>query len=156
MNTVRRLTKNISVLFLSDILSYIFAFFTLTYSARYLGVEGFGTLSLALAFAAVFTFFLDLGTDTFITREIARDYSLAEGYVANMIPLRIITSLVTLGLIFLISHIIHYNQDTIAIIMIIAVYTVFSTFSQLFFDIFSAYEKFEYTSVGFLLFNILL
>ena len=129
MNTIQIITKNVSLLFLSQIISYILAFFTLTFSARYLGVDGFGILSVALAFTGMFTVFLDLGTNFIVTRDVARDYSLAKEYTANIIFLRIILAIITFGFIFLLVNIIHYNQETILVIMIIALYLIFYSFS---------------------------
>jgi O-antigen/teichoic acid export membrane protein len=153
MNNIQRITKNISVLLISQIFTYILAFLTLTYTARYLGVEGFGILSIALAFTGIFTVFLDLGTNTLIVRDIARDNSLAKEYTANTMFLRILLSLITLGSIFLISNIMNYNQEIILIIMIMAVYMIFYSYSNIFFTVFQAFEKMEYNSIGFLLFD---
>jgi O-antigen/teichoic acid export membrane protein len=54
MNTVQRIAKNTAVLLLSQIASYILGFFFIMYTARYLGAEGFGILSFALAFTGIF------------------------------------------------------------------------------------------------------
>lgn len=156
MNTIQRITKNVSVLFISNILSYVLAFFTLIYSARYLGVEGFGTLSLALAFTGIFSVCMDLGLYSLTIREVARDKSLADDYVANITSIKIILGIITLMLIFIIVYIIGYNQQTTLVIYIIALYTLFITFSQLFYAVFQAYEKMEYQSFGGVLSSLLL
>ena len=156
MSTIKRITKNMSVLFFSQIFSYILGFLTLTYSARYLGVEGFGILSLALAFTGVFTVFLELGMDSLLIREVACNHDLAKDYAANAMLLRIILALITFGIIFLILQIINYNQETIIIILIMSVYMIFNSFSQFFYAIFQAFEKMEYQAVGLILTNIIL
>lgn len=156
MNSIQRISKNISVSLLSQIFSYIFAFFALTYSARYLGLEGFGILSVALAFTGIFTVFLDLGLNTLTVREIARYNSLAKEYTANSMFLRIFLAIITLGVIFVITKIINYNQETTIIIIIIAASMILYNFSNVFFSIFQALEKLEYISIGGLLYNIIL
>lgn len=156
MNSIQRITKNISVLFISQMFSYILGFFTLMYSARYLGVEGFGTLSLALAFTGIFAVFLDLGLNTLTIREVARNNNLAKDYIANTMLLRIILVLFTVGLIMVISSFFGYNRETIEIIFIITLYMIFNSFSQMFYSIFQAFEKMEYQSIGTILSNILL
>lgn len=156
MNTIKRITKNMSVLFFSQILSYILGFLTLTYSARYLGVEGFGILSLALAFTGIFTIFLEVGMDSLLIREIACNYNLAKDYTSNAMFLRIILALITFGTIFLILQILNYNQGTVVIILIMSVYMIFNSFSQFFYAIFQAFEKMEYQAVGLILTNIIL
>ena len=54
MNTVQRIAKNTMVLLVSDIISKALGFFYVMYTARYLGAEGFGVLSFALAFTRTF------------------------------------------------------------------------------------------------------
>ena len=43
------------------------------YTARYLGAEGFGILSFALAFTGIFGVFADLGLRQLTVRAVARD-----------------------------------------------------------------------------------
>ncbi len=61
MSTARTIAKNTAVLFTATIISYILTFFVNIYIARYLGAEGFGILSLAIALTGIFTIFTDLG-----------------------------------------------------------------------------------------------
>ena len=77
MNIVQRIAKNSLVLLASNIISKILGFFYLMYIARYLGAEGFGILSFALAFTGIFSVFSDLGLGPLTVREVARDKSLA-------------------------------------------------------------------------------
>ena len=93
----------------SQIASYILGLFFVMYTARYLGVEGFGInpfrksvyktfrksfikkasrkmlrISFALAFTGIFGVFSDLGLSTLTAREAARDKSLARKYFGNI------------------------------------------------------------------------
>lgn len=151
MNTIQRITKNVGVLFISQMVSYVLGFFTLMYSARYLGVEGYGTLSLALAFTGIFSVFMDLGLSTLTIREVARDKSLAKNYVANIMFVKLILVLITFTLIIIIVNLLKYDPETIQIIYLITFYTIFNAFSLLFYGIYQAYEKMEYQSIGTLL-----
>lgn len=156
MNTIQKIVKNVGVLFISQMLSYVFAFFTLIYTARYLGVEGFGILSSTLALTSIFSVFMDLGLSTLTIRDVARDESLINEYVGNIITIKIILSILTLSIIFLVINILKYNPQTIFVIYFIALYTVFTTFSLLFFAIFQANQKMEYQSLGTIISSILL
>lgn len=155
MNTIQRIIKNVGVLFISQMLSYVLGFFTLMYSARYLGVDGFGTLSIAIAFTGMFTVLMDLGLNTLTIREIARDKSIEKEYISNITLIKLLLSIITFILIFSIANIIGYNQETIYTIYLIALYTIFSTFSLLFYAIFQAHEKMEYRSLGVILSSFL-
>ena len=56
------------MLFVSQIITYIMGFFITMYSARYLGAEGFGIISLALAITGILVVFTDLGLGTLTVR----------------------------------------------------------------------------------------
>lgn len=49
MNTVQRIAKNMMVLITARILSMLFGFFYVMYTARYLGPANYGILAFALA-----------------------------------------------------------------------------------------------------------
>ena len=75
---MQRIAKNTGVLLASQVVSYAIGFFFVMYTARYLGAEGFGVLSFALAFTGIFGVFSDFGfKSTLVAREVARDESLA-------------------------------------------------------------------------------
>lgn len=156
MNTVRRIAKNTLVLLVAQIASYILGFFYVMYTARYLGVEGFGILSLALAFAGIFGIFTDLGLRILTVREVARDKSLAEKYLGNIVVMKIILSIITIGLIGITINLLGYPLQTIKVVYLISLSIVFSAFSGMFYSIFQAYEKMEYQSLGQILSSILM
>jgi O-antigen/teichoic acid export membrane protein len=81
MNTIQRIAKNTGVLLFSQIASYILGFFFVIYTTRYLGADGFGILSFALAFTGIIGVFSDLGLRQLTVREVARDKSLASKYL---------------------------------------------------------------------------
>jgi O-antigen/teichoic acid export membrane protein len=51
MNTVEKIARNASVLFLANVVTLLLGFISLSLTGRYLGAEFFGELSLAVAFA---------------------------------------------------------------------------------------------------------
>ena len=105
MSAVRTLAKNTTVLLVANIVTYLLGFFTTLYTARYLGVEGFGILSLALSLTGIFGVFTDLGLTTLTAREVSRDKSLANKYIANTFIIKILLALFTFGLIALVVYI---------------------------------------------------
>lgn len=99
---------------------------------------------------------MDLGLNTLTIREVARNKSLASEYVSNIILIKIILSVLTLGFISLIANIMGYNDQTRTVIYLLAFFTVFSAIYQVFYSIFQANEKMEYQSAGVILYSILL
>jgi O-antigen/teichoic acid export membrane protein len=148
MNAVNKIAKNASILLLSQVISYILAFFYTIYTARYLGAAGFGILSTALALGALLSIFTELGLSTLTTREVSREKSLANKYIGNTIVLKIALSTITLGLMFLIVHIEHYSHEIAIVIYFITISFVVGAFTNIFYSVFQAYEKMEYQSIG--------
>jgi O-antigen/teichoic acid export membrane protein len=156
MNTVQRLVKNTSVLMASQFIGYFLAFFYSIYSARYLGVENFGVLSAALAFAGIFTILTDLGLSTLTVREVARDRSLADKYLGNAVIVKILLSILTFVLIALIGIFSGYPSEKIYVFYFVTLSLIMNSFVGIFNAIFQAYEKMEYQSVGQIINNVLM
>jgi O-antigen/teichoic acid export membrane protein len=126
------------------------------YMARYLGAQGFGLLSYALAFASVFAIFGDLGLSTLMTREVAREKVLAQKYLGNIISVKLVLVILTFCLIVLAVNLMGYPGQTIKVIYLIALSIIFTTFTQTFNSIFQAFEKMEYQAIGSILSSILM
>jgi len=126
------------------------------YTARYLGAEGFGILSFALAFTGIFGIFTDVGLRNLTVREVARDKSLAEKYLGNIVVMKIILSIITIGLIGITINLLGYPLQTIRVVYLVSLSIVFSAFSGMFYSIFQAYEKMEYQSLGQILSSVLM
>lgn len=156
MINIKRIAKNTSVFFVSQIINYIICFFIIFYSARYLGVEGFGILSLALAFTGIFGIFATLGLTTLTTREVSRDKSQANHYIFNTLMIRAILSILTFLMVFLTVKLFGYSQIVQNIILIITISMLISSFCEIFNSIFQAYEKVEYQVYGTILNSLII
>jgi len=80
MNTVQRIAKNTAALFAAQFIASILGLVLTIFIARSLGDVIFGKYSFALAFTALFAVFSDLGYNTLLIREVAKDKSLANEY----------------------------------------------------------------------------
>jgi len=156
MNTVQRIAKNSLVLLVSNIISKILGFFYVMYIARYLGAEGFGILSFALAFTGIFSVFNNLGLGPLTVREVARDKSLAGKYLGNITVIKIFLVIITFGLIAITINLLGYPKQTIKVVYFLALFVILSSFSNIFNSIFQAYEKMEYQSIEQILSSILI
>ena len=118
------------------------------YVARYLGAEGFGTLSFALAFIAIFGVFTDIGLNQLMTREVARDKTLAPKYLGNIINLKVILAVFTFVLIAVTINLLSYPQQTKIVVYFTAGFLAANTFSVMYYSIFQAYERMEFITLG--------
>jgi O-antigen/teichoic acid export membrane protein len=156
MSGIRTIAKNTSVLFLSQIISYILVLFYTIYTARYLGASGFGLISFALALGAILSIFTELGLNTLIVREVSRDKKLANKYIGNTLVLKILLSIITLTLMFLVVSLLKYNPETATIVYYITISFVVGAFTNIFYSIFQAYEEMEYQSIGTIINSIIM
>ncbi|HDD43960.1 MAG TPA: flippase [Candidatus Desulfofervidus auxilii] len=156
MNTVQRIAKNTAVLLISRITSYVLNFLFFMYTARYLGTEGFGILSFALAFTGIFGIFIDFGLGQLTIREVARDKSLTSKYLVNISAMKVILAVIIFGLIALVINLLGYPEQTIKVVYLLSFSVIFNAFTQVFNSIFQGFEKMEYVSLGQILNSILM
>jgi O-antigen/teichoic acid export membrane protein len=148
MSNVQRIARNTTVLLASNVTSFVLGFFFIMYVARYLGAEGFGVLSFALAFTAIFGVFTDIGLQMLMIREIARDKALARKFMGNIAVLKILLTIVTFGLIALTINLLDYPEQTIKVVYLMALSVVFNAFSTMFYGVYRAYERMEFEALG--------
>jgi O-antigen/teichoic acid export membrane protein len=156
MISARVIAKNSIIYLLANLFYLVLTFFTVIYTARYLGASLYGTLSIALAFAGTFGVISDLGISTLTTREVAKDKLLTDKFVGNIIILRLILAFITVGMIFIIANLGNYSQETTITIYIASLSVIVAVFPGIFSSIFQAYEKMEYPSVNMILTGIIL
>jgi len=148
MSTVQRIARNTALLLLSNVASFVLGFFFTMYVARYLGAQGFGVLAFALAFTAIFGVLTDIGLQTLMIREIARDRTLVQKYLSNIAVLKVFLTIITFGLIALTANLLHYPAETIRVVYLIGLSVVFGAFSTMFYAVFRAHERMEFEALG--------
>ncbi|MBR0471553.1 MAG: flippase [Methanosphaera sp.] len=148
MSTVRTLVKNTSVLFLSQLVSYILAFFYTLYSARYLGTTNFGIISFATAISGLFAIFTDLGLSTLTIREVAKDKSKTGKYLGNHGTIKLILSLITMSTLIIFVNVGTFDVVTKNVVYLIGSSVIINAFGGVFTSLFRAYEQMEYQSIS--------
>lgn len=142
-----KIIKNISALALGELVTRILGLVLVIYLARYLGETGFGRYSFAFAFTSLFLVVTDLGMNTIIIRDIAREKTLAGRYVGNILVLRGFLSLISFFLIAVVINLMGYPGETRLAVYIVGIYTIMTSFSQLTRSVFRAFEKMEYEAL---------
>ncbi|MFX1487226.1 MAG: flippase [Promethearchaeota archaeon] len=148
MSTVQRIAKNTTLLLVSRLINVVLASFFIIYTARYLGAEGYGILSFALAFVTIFSILMDFGLSKLTVREVAKDRSLAGKYMGNTVIMKLILIAATFGLIAITINLLGYPEQTITLVYLIGLSVGLDSFSVIFYSIFEAYEKMENESLG--------
>jgi O-antigen/teichoic acid export membrane protein len=148
MSTAQRVVRNTAVLIASNISSFVLGFFFTMYVARHLGADGFGVLSFGLAFTAIFGMFADIGLQTLMIREIARDKALAAKYLGNVAVMKLLLVVLTFGLMALVINVLDYPPQTVNVVYLLGLATVLNAFSLMFYGVFFAYERMEFQALG--------
>ena len=156
MSTVRRVAKNTTLMLIAQVVSLVLGFFITIYTARYLGVENFGILSLALSITGIYIIFTDLGLNILVVREIARNKDVANKYISNIAVIKILLTILTFVMVVFTVNILGYNTTVKNVIYIITFSIMIGTFIGFLSAVFQANEKMIYVSIGNILTSIAL
>ena len=108
MADVKTLFKNVSWVTISQVIANLCAFFWTIAIARYLGVNDYGILSFAISFTVLLGMGTDIGMTTFATREISKEKSLTNKFINNVIPFKVVLSVLLFILTALILFLLGY------------------------------------------------
>jgi len=141
MNTIQRIAKNTAALFAAQFVTAILSLVLAIFIARSLGDVIFGKYSFALSFTALFAVFSDLGYNTLLIREVARDKAQASKYLNNVLCMRALISLVIFAIIVITINVMSYPADTKNVVYLFGIYTLVTSFAAVFKVTFRAFEK---------------
>lgn len=144
MDTTQKIIKNIFSLFAGNLVSAILTLILSIYIARFLGDVLFGRYSFVVTFVALFSYFLDLGYETLIIRDVAKDRSQASCYLNNIITMRTIISVLIFTIIFLLVSILDFPDSVKNLIYLFGFSQIITSLTNVFRVTFRAFEKMEY------------
>lgn len=148
MSKINEIFKNTSWLLISQIITSIFGFVWIVLLARYLGVSDFGIMNFAISFTSIMSIFIDLGINTYVTRDLSRSPELSQKYIGNAIPLKIFLSILSFIATLVILLIMDYNLLSIQVVLLFAIQTIFLSMGWLFNGVFQAFSKMKYQAIG--------
>jgi len=142
--TIRQtIFKNTFWIGLSSGISKILKLILIIYVARIFGATEYGKFTFALSFVSLFVVFFDLGLSNIVTREFSREQE-REKELFSILSLKVILSLGTIILIFLISFFITPDPTIRKVIWILAVFSAMGNFSEIIYAFLRARQKMEY------------
>ncbi|MDD1762192.1 MAG: oligosaccharide flippase family protein, partial [Methanothrix sp.] len=139
---------------ISNVVVLIMGLMYSMYTARYLGPERYGIISFALAFTSIFGVFTDLGLNALSVREVARNKTLAEKYLGNLLLIKSVLSAIALGVIAVAINVMGHENNAIQVVYLISFSIVIATFTGAFNSLFQAFERIEYVAIGGLLSSV--
>ncbi|WP_297980430.1 flippase [uncultured Methanobrevibacter sp.] len=148
MSEIKTLFKNISWVTSSQVIVNVCAFLWTILIARYLGVNDYGILSFAISFTVLLGMGTDIGMSTFATRELSQDKSKTQKYINNVIPFKIVLSIVLFFVTAILLYLLGYNKLVIEVTLLISLETIFICMIKFIGGVFQAYENQKYNSIG--------
>jgi len=118
MSLSQRVAKNTIIQVIGKIVSVVLALIAIGLITRFLGTEGFGEYTTALAFLSFFGVLADMGLCTILAREISRDEKNKEQITSNIFTIRLVADIITFTFVPLIALGFNYSsslKQTIAI-----------------------------------------
>lgn len=142
--TEKRVARNTSVLMAAQIVTYASGVVYIALLARYVGTEGVGTISTAIALTGMLVLIVGPGLNTLLVRDIAADKAKAGQYATNMLFLKCLLAVPFVILTLSVARIAGYPEDTVLIIQVYVVVYLFDTLGQIPAALFQAFERMEY------------
>lgn len=147
LSVKQTVAKNIFWLGFTEVIDRLSRFILLIFAARILGVQGYGKFSFAYSFAMMLAIFSDFGLDTITMREIAKNKK-NKNFSNSAFGLKLILSIFTLILLFVLSFFISQSFEIQKIIFVVSFVVVFGKFSEFIISIFRAHQRMEYEALG--------
>jgi O-antigen/teichoic acid export membrane protein len=155
MNSSQNIVKNMIWLFIGGIVSSLLSVILSISIARFLGAYIFGGYSFVVAFIALLTIFLDLGYETLLIRDVAKEKLKATTYVNNIIGLRLILSILIFIFVVLFINIVNFPENIKLLMYLFSVSQIILSLSNIFRVTFRAFERMDYEAEVNIFTNIL-
>lgn len=126
--TKNKLLQNVSWLFADRVIRLFGGLIVGIWVARYLGPNDFGVLNYALAYVALFVFFVKMGLDQIIVRELVKKVKLTNYLLGTAFGLKLIGSIVAIFCIYISLYFVNTDNVTKIVIFIISAGFIFQSF----------------------------
>lgn len=125
----------------SRLLNKVLALLFVTLSARCLGVAGFGLISFAAAFTSIFAVLGDMGVSQLGVRELARQHSLTDRYLANVLGLKVLLVSAMAALTLATAGVMGYRGRELLVLAVVTGAAALDAYSQAGRSVFFAHER---------------
>lgn len=143
-NIVRNTTYFMAAMTAQKILSFLY----FTYVARIIGVENTGKYSFALSFTTIFAMVLDFGLVQVLIRESARRPEDSSRYLANILGLKLVGSVLIYGLVVLMINLLGYPELTKQMVYVSGLVMLIDSFVLSFYGVLRGRHNLKFESLG--------
>lgn len=154
-NTEFRVIRNAFALFWGRAAVMAFSFFFIIYAARLLKVDDFGKYALVRGYFELFLSLCSAGLSNIITREIAKQRSMASQYLSSSVVLVIVLALIAACIMLGVVYIFPYASVTRSAALLACIALLPAAISVVYQAGFLAFERAELISYGVVVENLL-
>lgn len=144
----KSVSRNFSVMFGAQIITWLSGFLLLYFLPRYLGAEDFGRLYLALSIQMILGLLIDFGGNYLIPKEVARSEKIGTSILSSYLILRLLLWVVSIGTVIIVSTLLGYSDYVYLLVIILAVSKLWEGGSTALNSYFQGIERMEYPSIG--------
>lgn len=155
MSTVSKIIKNTTSMVLADIITKLFAIIVIIYLARYLGVEDFGKYNFITTYFSFFMVLATFGLDPVVIKEIAKDKTITDKIINNVLIVRLLTSFVSIILSIIAIKVLNYSGEIVFYVALGSCTMIFQSLSYVYESLFQAYLKMQYYAVSVVLYKLI-
>lgn len=112
-------------------------------AAKALGDKAFGEFSFALAVASIFEMLVDLGLNTLVARNVARDRLLAARYLPNILSWKLLLSATAMGLLVITVRLVQSDPEARLAAFILGIGIVLRSYKSTTQAFFQSHERFD-------------
>ncbi len=141
MGTGEQVVKNTGLMLASNLFQKILKLVLVALIARMLGVSDFGLYSFVFSYVILFGILANPGLDTLNLRDIAQDKKNVKSILATALSLKIVLSLLTLGLVIASITLLGYDNATIFFVFLAGVSVLLDSVSDTFKTVFFSFER---------------
>src|SRR5947199_6277532 len=121
MSMLPRALGNTAIMLVAQLITWSATLLTTAVLGARLGVDGFGTLILAMSFGLLFGVLVEFGLNQQLVRAVARDPDLVGPYLVNSLAIKMTLALVGYLVILVLIKLLSYSAETG---QVIAVYSL--------------------------------
>jgi O-antigen/teichoic acid export membrane protein len=144
----KTIAKNVSVMMVSQLTTWGFAFIIAIFVPRYLGAQYVGMISISNSIWLIISMLLSFGMDTHLTKIVARHPEKAADLLSTSLILRTALFVIGCGLVALYAMAMRYSATQIAVISLHSMYFLLLSYSSAFTATFIGLERMEFISIA--------
>ncbi len=152
-NTV---AKNTSWFTGALVIQKLITFVYFAYLANVLGAELLGRYVFVLSFITLFSLLVDVGTNHYLTREVARNTTLAQKLFSNVLGFKLISSVVAIVIAYITATILNYNSDIMQLLYIAFAIMIVESFVLSTYAIIRGFQNLKFEAVTTVIVHIII